>query len=148
MGLMRRFWSLSGPDRRLALEAAMAIALTRTGLWIAGYNACIALAARFSGNKANSRFHKHPAERVATMLNATARHLPFHPTCLEQSIALWWMLRRRSYEAQLRLGGRLEEDQFEAHAWIERGGIVLNDAAGEYLTFSSFQKTDPGSEAR
>jgi hypothetical protein len=150
MGLWGRFWRLSGPERRLAVEAAMAVALTRMGLRVAGYSSWISLAARLTPNKKSFQPNKQPVERIATMLNATARHLPFQATCLERSIGLWWMLRRRGYYAELRLGARVAAERFEAHAWIERGGVVLNDAAGHYLSFSSFPQrlTDPGPEAQ
>jgi hypothetical protein len=150
MGLGRRFLGLSRPDRWLALESAMAVAATRVGLTVSGYNAWVSLVARITPENKIPTSKAAPAERVATLLNATARHLPFEATCLERSIGLWWMLRRRGYEADLRLGARLEAERFEAHAWIERGGVVLNDAAGEYLSFSSFSKplSDPGPEAQ
>jgi len=51
------------------------------------------------------------------------------------------MLKRRGYDAQLRIGARMAAEGFEAHAWVERDGVILNDASGEYLSFSEFDKS-------
>ena len=59
---------------------------------------------------------------IARMEAAAARHLPFQPNCLEQSLALWWLLRRRGIPADLRIGVRKDAANFEAHAWVEAGG--------------------------
>ena len=47
--------------------------------------------------------------------------------CLPVSIAVWRLLRFHGIECDLRIGVRRGEGQFEAHAWVEHGGIVLTD---------------------
>lgn len=56
-----------------------------------------------------------------------ARRLPASTTCLHRSLALWWLLRRRGVDCQLRLGARRQDEQFDAHAWVECDGVVVND---------------------
>jgi hypothetical protein len=58
--------------------------------------------------------------------SATAR-LPVKPTCLVQSLAAASMLRRRGLAHHLHIGARMDPD-FQAHAWVEAGGLVV---AGE-----------------
>lgn len=58
--------------------------------------------------------------------SATAR-LPFKPTCLAQSLAATMMLRRRRTPYRFHIGARQDEN-FEAHAWVEAAGLVV---AGE-----------------
>jgi hypothetical protein len=53
----------------------------------------------------------------------------FHPTCLHRSLTLWWLLRRQGVASELRIGVRKEQGRFEAHAWVERAGVALNDRA-------------------
>jgi hypothetical protein len=144
MGVWRKFWNLSRRDRILALEAALAITATRFGLLIFGHHSWTTLLARTArGSRSGANPPLEPAESVVRMLNSTSRHLPFRATCLERSLGLWWMLRRRGYDTQLRIGGRIAVERFEAHAWIEHDGTVLNDASGEYLSFSHFQDRSP-----
>jgi len=53
-------------------------------------------------------------------------------------MVLWWLLQARGIAADLRIGARKETGRFEAHAWVETGGAVLNDADGEHIHFVPF----------
>ncbi len=69
------------------------------------------------------------ARSLARMVNAAARYGPYRAPCLERSLALWWLLRRRGIAADLRIGVRKAAGEFEAHAWVELEGAVINDRA-------------------
>jgi hypothetical protein len=64
---------------------------------------------------------------VARVVAMAARHAPGDHTCLHRSMALWWMLRRRGFDGRLRMGVRKGDAAFEAHAWVNHAGVVLND---------------------
>jgi hypothetical protein len=51
-------------------------------------------------------------------------------TCLVRSLAVWALLRKRGIVTELRIGVRKREGAIEAHAWVEREGIPLNEQAG------------------
>ena len=74
-------------------------------------------------------------ERAARLVEAVSRLYPFNPTCLKKSLVLFWMLRRRGFPAELRIGVRKPAGTLEAHAWIEHEGRVLfdEDTARQYL---------------
>jgi Transglutaminase-like superfamily len=78
------------------------------------------------------------ARAVARLEDSAGRHLPFNASCLEKSLVLCWLLERRGIDAELRIGARKERGAFEAHAWVELGGEVLNDASGEHRHFTKF----------
>lgn len=61
------------------------------------------------------------AERVAHLVDAVYRRLPFEPTCLTRSLALYRLLRARSIPCQLRIGLRKNQAALEGHAWMETG---------------------------
>ena len=61
------------------------------------------------------------------------RFVPMAPTCLADSLALRAWLARRGFGSRLVLAVRLEP--FEAHCWVEAGGMVLNDAPERIATF-------------
>jgi len=82
------------------------------------------------------------------MQAAAARNLFFRPNCLEQSLVLWWLLRRRGIEAALRIGARKDSNRFEAHAWLELNSQVLNDASAEHRHFVPFERPILSMEAR
>jgi len=71
----------------------------------------------------------HEARRIALMINASARRVPYDATCLRRSLVLWWLLRRRGIDSRLRIGARLQGDDFLAHAWVECQDCVVNDSA-------------------
>ena len=62
------------------------------------------------------------------MVAAAAREGVYHGRCLEQSLTLWWLLARRGLPAELHIGVRKAASGFEAHAWVELFGAVVNDA--------------------
>jgi len=69
-------------------------------------------------------------QHVADVVVHVNRHvLPYQSKCLLESCALWYLLRRDGYPAELLLGARTLLGPLEAHAWVELAGTVLNDAA-------------------
>lgn len=75
-------------------------------------------------------------EEAVGAVARVGRHGPYAGNCLSRSLALWWLLDRRGVEAKLCLGVRMEEGRLTAHAWIECGGRVLNDAIDVASRFS------------
>lgn len=62
-------------------------------------------------------------------VDIAARNFPlYRPTCLPRSLVLWHMLRRQGEPAELHIGVRRIDGDFNAHAWVEQGGMVINDA--------------------
>jgi hypothetical protein len=80
------------------------------------------------------------ARMVARMVEAAARHGPYRASCLPRSLTLWWLLRRRGINADLRIGVRKEAGRFEAHAWVTLGGLVLNDNSDVGERFAAFDR--------
>jgi hypothetical protein len=79
------------------------------------------------------------AHHVASLVEAVARRGPFRYNCLQRSLVLWRMLRRRGLQAELRIGVRREADgDRRFHAWVEHGGRVLNDTPHVRNWFSTF----------
>jgi len=145
MATWKRFWKLSWHDRIAALEAAAVMLASRIGLRIAGYRRWKSLLSRLSlrnvsVQRAGEAKYVGPANpaHFARIAGSAARNLVFQPTCLERSFGLWWLLRRRGFEADLRIGGRKDGARFEAHAWVEYSGIPLNDAGHDHNRFSAF----------
>jgi Transglutaminase-like superfamily len=145
METWRRFRSLTGIERRTVLEAAAAMTATWLGMRVAGSNFCKAALSRVgrmadgNANPANRASDLETANRLARLQIATARSLFFPTNCLDRSLALCWMLRRRGMPAELRIGARKEAKQLEAHAWVELYGSALGDAGEEHLHFVPFE---------
>jgi hypothetical protein len=78
------------------------------------------------------------AQRIVQLEEAAARNLPFKTNCLEQSLVLWPLLRRRGFSAELKFGARKDAGKFEAHAWVELDGEALNNDSEENRGFVPF----------
>ena len=76
---------------------------------------------------------------IVRLVQGAAAWSVHRPTCLHRSLTLWWLLRRQGVASELRIGVRKEQGRFEAHAWVERGGVALNDGSDVGLRFAAFQ---------
>ena len=73
-------------------------------------------------------------ERVALV----AAFFPGRALCLEQSLALYFHLRRRGIPAELRFGVRASP--FAAHAWVECGGEPVCEQHDVIVQFARLPK--------
>ena len=139
-----RFWRLSGHARGVVLEAAAALAATHIGLRLAGFRRWKAALAWLVPEPAGRSIAVEPgnaemAREIARLEQSAARHLFLRTNCLERSLVLWWLLEKRGIATELRIGARKEAGRFEAHAWVEFEGAVLNDAGDEHHHFVPFE---------
>jgi hypothetical protein len=139
----RRFGQLSAFKKAVAVEAAGALVTIRLGLRVFGFSSVrdtiLWLTPSPSPATSASEVLIERARTIAQMHTAVARRLSSRPNCLENSLALWTLLRSRRMAAELQLGGRTDAGQFEAHAWVEYFGVVLTDLNGEYLDYIPFE---------
>lgn len=85
----------------------------------------IALAYRVAGDVGEGRADDALVRRTAKQVVRAAAFFPGRAECLEQSIVLLVMLRRRGLAAELRLG--VQPMPFTAHAWVELHGRPVNE---------------------
>jgi hypothetical protein len=148
-----RFRRLSAFERGVVLEAMGGLLATWAGLRLIGFRRWERVLAVFapaaSANvPAQSASEQQAALLIARMQAAAARNLFFRTNCLEQSLVLWWLLRRRGIDAVLRIGARKDSNRFEAHAWVALDSQVLNDAAADHRHFVPFERPILSMEAR
>ena len=144
MNTWRAFWRLSADLQGLALESAGVLTLTWLGLRSFGFRRWQKLLTRMmpdapaAGQTSESELDR--CRVIARIEQSVARHLPFQSNCLDQSVALWWMLRRRGVAAEIQIGGRREAANFEAHAWVEAGGNTLPGEGEGHPHFARFDR--------
>jgi Transglutaminase-like superfamily len=83
-------------------------------------------------------------KQVCRVVLAAARHSPMRVSCLERSLALWWLLARRGIATRLRIGARKSGEKFEAHAWVERNGEAIGEPEGAHFHYAAFTKEFSG----
>lgn len=148
MDTWRKFWRKSGDERRVAVEAAATLTATWAGLRVTGYRRWRSLLARslpaakqqtVNRDCTDGNIRAEEPWMIARMEAAAARHIPFETNCLEQSLALWWLLRRRGHPADLRIGVRKDAGKLEAHAWVEANGVVLSEPGNAHTHFVALE---------
>ncbi len=154
MQRLRRFRRLSGFERGVVLEAAAGLLISWLAVRLLGFRICksafeAATHHRNSWNSASGEANVlGVARRIAHLEVVTAANLFLRTSCLEQSLALCRMLRHRGMNADLRIGARKEADRFEAHAWVELDGTVLDGGGAEHLHFVPFERSESSMETQ
>ena len=140
----RSFRQQSWRDRWTLAQAYALLPASSLALWALGYRRCHAMLARLAPRP---RVPVAPeqqlalAARTARLVRAANRRSVRPAACLSRSLTLWWLLRRRGIESQLRLGVRKGEQGFQAHAWVELAGQVVNDSADVVQQYAPFAGT-------
>ena len=128
---------MSTPARVLPSVGACALTLVlvKLSLKIAGfgrtYSALSALTARRASEAVTPAVLAEAVRRVSLV----AAFFPGRALCLEQSVTLWTLLRRRGIDAELRLG--VQPYPFGAHAWVEHRGQPVNENPEFVRTFTA-----------
>jgi hypothetical protein len=142
-GKWRRFRERPPEDRMLIVRAALILPLTEIGLRLFGFRRWKELIEKFSPparllQSLPEDMQRETAVRAVRAVRSVELHGPTNPNCLERSMTLWWLLRRDGVDGELHIGARKEGGRFEAHAWVELGGQVLNDGAEVHQHYARF----------
>jgi hypothetical protein len=142
--------SLSKSDRALVIRAMFLLPIVATSLKTVGLRRTQSWLTRNSLGPIDPPAEQTRANvrRAAQMVAAACRLYPLRSSCLPRTIVLWNLLRRRGTATDLRIGVRCDsQGEFQAHAWLEWNGEVLNDVADvgrQYLPFneSAFDRVE------
>lgn len=143
---LKKTRELSGAERWLLAQAFLALPLVALGLRWWGFGriqARLHQGAALARHSSALKSDLDQARATARLVTAAARYSPFRPTCLPQSLVLWWLLRRQGLAGELRIGVRPEPGRLEAHAWVEFQGQPLNDGADVARRFAPFPQIIP-----
>jgi Transglutaminase-like superfamily len=137
---IRQFRMLERPGRGLFLRMSILLPLVSVSLPARGFRNTKAFPERLLPPAEGSSKPDVQARAafVAEVVRAAAQTGLGRPTCLVQSLVLWWFLARQGIASDLRIGIRRQEGNFEAHAWIESGGVILYDPDEVREHFAAF----------
>jgi len=140
---LRRFSALEAPAQRIFFRAAALLPVITLSLRGRGFRKTQSLLQRYLPEQNKIGGAERSAKRAtltARMVRAAVRHGFGHPTCLEESLAVWFLLGREGIPTQVRVGVRNDAKKFEAHAWVEYAGVPLNEAEGMHRHFAAFEE--------
>ena len=125
-------------------RAMLLLSLVRWSLRLRGYGKTFNALQKRVRSKATGLETRSEAREVVQltcrMLRAAVRYSLAQFTCLEESLTLWYLLREQGIPACLRIGVRKENEEFEAHAWVEHGGEALNQLEGLHQHYAAFDE--------
>lgn len=135
--------SLSKSDRAVVINAMFLLPVVATSLKAVGLRRTQSWLARGSPGPIVPPIEQTRANvrRTAQMVAVACRRQPLRSSCLPRTIVLWSLLRRRGIATDVRIGARSNsQGEFQAHAWLEWNGEVLNDVVDvgrQYLPFDT-----------
>ncbi|PYT88309.1 MAG: lasso peptide biosynthesis B2 protein [Acidobacteria bacterium] len=138
---LRRFSALERPAQMLFLRALAMLPLVSLSLRLRGFQPTRSTLQRTLARRTpqvDSDSLNMKMVLAAHMVNAADRHGLVHPSCLAKSLTLWWLLGRQGISSRLRIGIRKQNDQLEAHAWVEREGVALNEPEERHHHYAAF----------
>ena len=129
-------------------EAVFCLAAARLGTlvlpfrWVAAFSATMARRSPLppEGRAASIR-------GIVGIVTVSARHTYFRAACLQQALAVQYMLRRRGVETALNFGVCHDADgALAAHAWVSDGdAVIIGGQVGRFTRLAQFPR--PGTPA-
>ena len=121
--LVSRWARLSRRRQWLLLEALAAIGAASAAVRLVAFKRAIRIGSlRLPSQAAAGDI----TEDVRWAVEAAARNVPWRAMCIQQGLALQWMLRRRGVDARLHYGiARDETGELQAHVWVAAGESVV-----------------------
>lgn len=107
------------------VRASLLLLWVRLHLKARGFGPSVAAARRWAGSRPSSESDPALVEKTALAVALAAAFFPGRAVCLEQSLSLYVLLRRRGVDAELKLG--VQPFPFLAHAWVEVDGAPVNE---------------------
>ncbi len=135
--------SLTFSEVCFLVEAAATVVGFDLAFRLLSSKTCLAL---FGRKAASDRKQKGvDSQRMAWLVDVADRYAPGKSSCLRQTAALAWLLRRRGIATNLRIGVAREKGIFMAHSWLESGEgelFGLSDT-DKYVPLSSPTLSEP-----
>ena len=129
MGKVLKFLRLSSAERRVLIQSAFLLSMIRMGLFALPFKSLLTLVngvkLKNAAINANDRI---PSNRITWAIETASRYVPF-TTCLSKALAVQVIFSKRGYPSHLRIGvSKNENEQLEAHAWVEcKGQVVIGN---------------------
>ena len=153
MNRLSKFKALTLRERVLLFQSAILLPVTALGLRLFGTQKWQKVLASLTRKTANAAHVSTPvaskevetvrAKQIARLVRAAANHGVYRANCLEQSLVLWAMLKRAGLESEIRFGARKEQNELQAHAWVECMGLTLNEDRGVEQRYAPFSGVLP-----
>ena len=138
MNSFRKTRRLSGSEKRLLAQALVLLPLTRGAVYLLGIKHWQRFLSRLATTSNSNHDPEQRAHVIARMVKIAAERRIINANCLQQTLVLWFLLRRNGIDGVICFGTRKQEGEAQAHAWVESFGNVLNEDQEVGRHFSPF----------
>jgi hypothetical protein len=125
-------------------ETFVAMLAIRTSVRLMGFGRTLRLLShlsKFANTKKHKELELREIERLGALVSRLAELPVIRASCLPQALTLWFLLRRRSVDAQLQLGAAAV-GPFVAHSWVEVEGRPVAQAPDVAVTYPPFPEVE------
>jgi transglutaminase superfamily protein len=138
----QRYRALDPQARNLFWRAVFLLPWSAISLRLRGFNKTRAALQKHLAPTAAAKTENCSAavvvQTTCRMVKAGAHYGIARPTCLGESLTLWYLLQKQDVPAALRIGVRKVSEKFEAHAWVEYAGAALNQQEEPHQHYAAF----------
>jgi len=144
MNAVRKIFSLTNAERLLMFKCYAFLWIARLGLWTVPFRVLQSFLKLFTPKEQGKvATDKEQAEQIVRATKAASNYV-LYATCLTQALVAKVLLARAGYDVQLRLGVmKDEQENFQAHAWVESEGRVLIGDNNQLSEYTSLPTTSP-----
>jgi hypothetical protein len=135
---LKKLLRLSSRELLVLAQAAVLLPTVRMACRFVTFARLQSISDRMAGP---SRANSLGPEVAARLVRIAADRGLYRARCLERSLVLRWILCREGVDARIILGARKDDNEMQAHAWVEVDGVSLDDANNIHRPFSPFEKT-------
>ncbi len=137
----RKFRNLPHADRKMLLVMSLVLPLIAGAVRCMGFQRVFSAMGRCVNPKQKLPENQHAefADFVRKWQRYVKRFGVYRGNCLSRSLVIWWLLCRTGVKCELIIGSRFKNGGFQAHAWIERQGIPLNETPEVRKRYTVFE---------
>jgi|SRR5580704_2234080 hypothetical protein len=141
---LRRYRALDAESRALFWRAFRLLPQVTLSLRLRGYAKTeTSLHSRAKRSPDSIVAEQDVALRIAKtsrMVRAASHLGSIRATCLAQSLTLWLLLQQQNISSAIKIGVRKKDGRMEAHAWVERNGVTLNETDEVHQHYAPFER--------
>ena len=141
MSRLQKFWSLSGAEKKIFFKAMCGLPLVHLRLRLLGFKKYLTQLQRIPLPAIHPEIDSTYPAHTSYLINAAARLVFRRAACLERSIMLWTLLRKKGIESELKIGVAKANKELQAHAWVEIDGTAINEPHDSHQRFTAFDSS-------
>jgi Transglutaminase-like superfamily len=143
MGKILKFLRFSSTEQRVLIQSFFLLSMIRMGLFVLPFKSLLTLVNNMKlTNSVRHTNNRILSNRITWAIEKASRYVPF-TTCLSKAFALQVLFSKQGYSSFLRIGiSKNENEQLEAHAWVECKGQVVMGYCPDFTRYKVMQYLD------